>query len=53
MRVELDLSVTSLLGTVVIRRHLGGQQLCAHFHRDLPEHAASHVGSTFRSHCFV
>jgi len=33
MRVELDLSVTSLLGTVVIQRHVGvGGQLCAHFH---------------------
>ena len=31
MRVELDVTVTSLLGTIVIRRHLGGQ-LRAHFH---------------------
>ena len=30
MRVELDVTVTSLLGTVIIRRHLGGQ-LRAHF----------------------
>jgi hypothetical protein len=50
IRVELDLAVTSILGTVVIGRHLGGQ-LRAHFHlartKRPTEHAASHVGSTF------
>jgi len=35
IRVELDLAVTSLLGTIVIRRHLG-VQLCAHFHLARP-----------------
>jgi hypothetical protein len=50
MRVELDLTVTSLLGTVVIRHHLGCH-LGAHFHlartSDLTEHAATRDGSTF------
>ena len=35
IRVELDLAVTSLLGTIVIRRHLG-VQLRAHFHLARP-----------------
>ena len=50
MRVELDVTVTSLLGTVVIQRHLGGQlapifTYC--FLSNLTTHKASHVGSAF------
>ena len=53
MPVDLDLMVTTLLGTVFIGHHLGGQ-LHAHFHLArtwrLTKHNTTHDGLTFHHH---
>jgi hypothetical protein len=58
MHVERDLTVTSLLGTVLIRRHLGGQVLAQTYlahtcylttHDATPDGSISHPHFRFKS----